>query len=73
MFLLPVNVIKTFENYISSCIFKTFAGTVIFRNLAGVIGWCDGLGKLPVPGRPTSWITVGQAGPRSAIGRAPDS
>ena len=59
------------------------------------------LGKLPVPGRPTIWITVGQgptalvvgagggcldififiypflssfvAGPRSAIGRAPDS
>ena len=72
-------------------------------------GWSDGamvLGKLPVPGRPTIWMKVGQgplglavgssgglfghfyspilpvfflplsgrrAGPRSPIGRAPDS
>ena len=42
----------------------------------GFGGWSGGamvLGKLPVPGRPTIWIAVGQAGPRSAIGRAPDS
>ena len=25
-----------------------------------VVGWCDGAGKLPVPGRPTIWISVGQ-------------
>ena len=34
-------------------------------------GWSGGamvLGKLPVPGRPTIWITVGQGPPALAIG-----
>ena len=26
----------------------------------GVVRWCDGPGKLPVPGRPTFWMIVGQ-------------
>ena len=26
----------------------------------GVVGWCDGAGKFPVPGHPTIWITVRQ-------------
>ena len=28
--------------------------------MLGVIGWCDGPGKLPVPGRPKIWVIVGQ-------------
>ena len=34
-------------------------------------GWSDGamvLGKLPVPGRPTIWITVGQGPTAVAVG-----
>ena len=34
-------------------------------------GWSGGamvLGKLPVPGRPTSWITVGQGPTALAVG-----
>ena len=34
----------------------------------GVVGWCDGTGKLPVPGRPTILITVGQGPIALAIG-----
>ena len=34
----------------------------------GVVGWCDVLGKLPVPGRPTIWITVGQGPTALAVG-----
>ena len=37
----------------------------------GVVGWCDGamvLGKLPVPGRPTILITVGQGPIALAVG-----
>ena len=34
----------------------------------GVVGWCDGAGKLPVPGRPTIWITVGQGPTALAVG-----
>ena len=30
------------------------------RELEWVVGWCDGPGKLPVSGRPTIWIIVGQ-------------
>ena len=32
----------------------------------GVVGWCDG--KLPVPGRPTIWIIVGQGPIALAVG-----
>ena len=31
-----------------------------FQRLMGVVGWCDVLGQLPVPGRPTILNTVGQ-------------
>ena len=34
----------------------------------GVVGWCDVLGKLPVPGRPTIWITVRQGPTALALG-----
>ena len=37
----------------------------------GVVGWCDGamvLGKLPVLGRPTIWITVGQGAAALVVG-----
>ena len=37
----------------------------------GLGGWSDGamvLGKLPVPGRPTIWITVGQGPTALAVG-----
>ena len=34
----------------------------------GVVGWCDGPGKLPVPGRPTIWITVGHGPTVLAVG-----
>ena len=36
-----------------------------------MVGWCDGammLGKLPVPGRPTISITVGQGPIALAVG-----
>ena len=36
-----------------------------------VLGWLGGamvLGKLPVPGRPTIWITVGQGPTALAVG-----
>ena len=33
-----------------------------------MVGWCDGAGKLPVPGRPTIWITVGQGPTALAVG-----
>ena len=38
----------------------------------GVVGWCEGgakvLGKLPVPGRPTFWMIVGQGPITFAVG-----
>ena len=43
------------------------------HNIKGLVGWCGGwsggamvLGKLPVPGRPTIWITIGQ-GPTALV------
>ena len=39
-----------------------------FQTLMGVVGWCDGAGKLPMPGRPTIWITVGQGPIALAVG-----
>ena len=33
-----------------------------------VVRWCDVLGKLPVPGRPTIWITVGQGPTALTVG-----
>ena len=39
--------------------------------VSGVVGWSGGvmvLGKLPVPGRPTIWITVGQGPIALAVG-----
>ena len=35
---------------------------------AGVVGGAMVLGKLPVPGRPTIWITVGQGPTALAVG-----
>ena len=34
----------------------------------GGVGWCDGAGKLAVPGRPTILITVGQGPSAFAVG-----
>ena len=34
----------------------------------GVVGWCDGPGKLPVPGRPTIRMIVGQGPTALAVG-----
>ena len=34
----------------------------------GVVGWCDGLGKLPGPGRPKILMTVGQGPTALAVG-----
>ena len=34
----------------------------------GGVGWCDVLGKVPVPGRPTIWIIVGQGPIAFAVG-----
>ena len=34
----------------------------------GMGGWCDGAGKLPVPGHSTIWITVGQGPTVVAVG-----
>ena len=33
-----------------------------------VVGWCDGTGKLSVPGRPTIWMIVGQRPIALAVG-----
>ena len=33
-----------------------------------MVGWCDGVCKLPVPGRPTILITVGQGPIALAVG-----
>ena len=37
-------------------------------SIIGVVGWCDGVGKLPVPGRPTIWMIVGQGPIAHAVG-----
>ena len=34
----------------------------------GVIGWCDGPGNLPVPGRPTVLMIIGQGPIALAVG-----
>ena len=39
-----------------------------FTAFNGVVGWCDGAGKVPVPVRPTIWITVGQGPTALAVG-----
>ena len=44
---------------------------LLFTKFQGVGGWSGGamvLGKLPVPGRPTIWITVGQGPTALAVG-----
>ena len=33
-----------------------------------MVGWCDGVEKLPVPGRPMIWIIVGQEPTELAVG-----
>ena len=47
-------------------------GLAKFESLLGLTrGWSGGamvLGKLPVPGRPTIWITVGQVPTALAVG-----
>ena len=44
--------------------------TSSLTEVIGVVGWCDGAdpGKLPVPGRPTILITVGQGPTVLAVG-----
>ena len=37
-------------------------------SLLVVVGWCDGLGKLPVPGRPTVLIIEEQGPTALAVG-----
>ena len=37
-----------------------------------MVGWCDGPGKLPVLGRPTILITVGQGPTALAVGAGGD-
>ena len=37
-----------------------FLSSIISLLSLGMVGWCDVLGKLPVPGRPTIWVIVGQ-------------
>ena len=41
---------------------------IIFEGIGGWSGGAMGLGKLPVPGRPTIWITVGQGPTTLAVG-----
>ena len=44
---------------------------ILLGDLMVIIGWSGGamvLGKLPVPGRPTIWITVGQGPTALAVG-----
>ena len=46
-------------------------GSPKFRGSCPSRGWSDGvmvLGKLPVPGRPTNWITVGQGPTALTVG-----
>ena len=38
------------------------------QNRKGVVGWCDSPGKLPLPGRPTIWMIVGQGLIALAVG-----
>ena len=47
-------------------LFGQFFSLQSFPLFLGVVGWCSGAGKLPVPGRPTIWITVGQ-GPTALV------
>ena len=45
--------------------------SLFFLPLSGRRGWSGGamvLGKLPVPGRPTIWITVGQGPTAHTVG-----
>ena len=49
----------------------TFIGAGAFINTDTVPGWSGGamvLGKLPVPGRPTIWMIVGQGPIALAVG-----
>ena len=41
---------------------------VVLMKSQEVVGWCDGLGKIPVPGRPAIRITVGQGLTALAVG-----
>ena len=41
-----------------------------FLHSSGVLGGAMVLGKLPAPGRPTIWITVGQGPTALAVGAA---
>ena len=54
-------------------VLTAFAKDAVAANLAPGLnwGWSGGavvLGKLPVPGRPTVWITVGQGPTALAVG-----
>ena len=44
---------------------KCYSSTTIECRM---VGWCDGPGKLPAPGRPTILITVGQGPIALAVG-----
>ena len=54
-----------------SSISQQFLKTIIIGRVWAVLGWSGGamvLGKLPVPGRPTILITVGQGPIALAVG-----
>ena len=43
--------------------------SIILNSISmGVVGWCDGSGKLPALGRPTIWMIVGQGPIALAVG-----
>ena len=47
---------------------KDYLSKYILEGGGEVVGWCDGAGLNPVPGRSTIWITVGQGPTALAVG-----
>ena len=45
-----------------------YAEPAVFKTIRGWLGGAMVLGKLPVPGRPTIWITVGQGPTALTVG-----
>ena len=45
-----------------------FSNIILHNNIRGWSGGAMGLGKLPVPGRPTVWMIVGQGPFALAVG-----
>ena len=52
--------------------FRNVSWVTLYRNLENAFiamsGWSLALGKLPVPGRPTIWMIVGQGPPALPVG-----